>query len=247
LRAVAVLILVCLSAQAALARDLRAAFGQEKAPYFWVEGNEVKGLEYDIVRAALAAEGDVITVSPLPNRRVSLALSSGDFDLVTGMQMNQAGEAFYSDEYLTYANYAITRKDKNIKLANLADIFKYKVAIWQNAWEDLDLSRLRPSGPGGVEYTEFPSQYRQTKFFWVGRCDVNVIDKNIFLWYSRQMSDEVDTSPEVVFHNILPPVRVRAAFRSPRDRDDFNAGLKLLRARGEYDRIFVKYGLTSPG
>ena len=36
------------------------------------------------------------------------------------------------------------------------------------------------------------------------------------------------------------------AFRSPADRDDFNAGLKTIRANGEIERIYLRYGLVSP-
>ena len=238
---------VWLSATAGLARELHVAFGQEKAPYIWVEDDRVKGLEYDIVRAALAATGDTLTATTLPNRRVSIALSGEEYDMVTGMQLNQAGEtAFYSDEYLTYANVAITRKAKHIKLTTLSDLFGQNVAIWQNAWEDLNLGKLRPGGPNGLDYTEFTSQYRQSKFFWAGRCDVNVIDRNIFTWYNRQIAEEMDTSAELEFHNILPPVRVRAAFRDAHLRDAFNTGLKAVRANGGYERIFAKYGLSNP-
>ena len=238
---------VWLTAHAAPARELKVAFGQEKAPYIWVEQGQVKGIELDIVKAALAAVGDTLTATILPNRRVTISLIDNEFDMVTGMQPHQAGEAFYSDEYMTYANFAITRKDKNIRLGSLADIFGHSVAIWQNAWEDLSLSRLHPAGPNGLDYTEFPSQFRQCKFFWVGRADINVIDRNIFLWYRRLLADEIDTSAEVEFHNILPTVRVRAAFRSPVDRDDFNNGLKAIRANGEIERIYARYSLVSPG
>lgn len=238
---------VWLSAHAASARELKVAFGQEKAPYLWVENGQVKGVELDIVKAALAAVGHTLTAGILPNRRVTIVLGEGEFDMVTGMQMHQAGEAFYSDDYMTYANFAITRKDKNIRLGKLADIFGHSVAIWQNAWEDLELSKIHPAGPNGLDYTEFPSQYRQCKFFWAGRADVNVIDRNIFLWYRRVLAGEIDTTPEVEFHNILPIIRVRAAFRSPADRDDFNAGLRAIRANGEIERIYARYGLINPG
>ncbi len=237
---------VWMATHAVSARELKVAFGQEKAPYLWVEGSEVKGLEYDIFKAILAVSGNSMSSTILPNRRVTIALSANEVDVVTGMQMHQAGEAFYSDEYLTYANYAITRKSKEIKLNSLADIFDHSVAIWQNAWEDLALGRFRPNGPGGLDYTEFTSQYRQSKFFWVGRADINVIDRNIFIWYSRQLASEMDTSDELIFHNIIPLLRVRAAFRSPADRDEFNAGLKVVRASGEIDRIYAKYGLPVP-
>ena len=237
---------VWLSAPAAPARELKVAFGQEKAPYLWVENGQVTGIEFDIVKAALAASGHGLKAGILPNRRVTIVLAENEFDMVTGVQMHQAGEAFYSDEYMTYANFAITRKDKAIRLERLEDIFRHSIAIWQNAWEDLKLSQLRPAGPAGLDYTEFPSQYRQCKFFWVGRAEVNVIDRNIFLWYRRVLAKEVDTTPEVEFHNVLPLIRVRAAFRSPADRDDFNDGLKTIRASGEIERIYARYGLVSP-
>jgi len=237
-----------LSTIACAARDLRVAFGQEKAPYLWTDQQQVRGLEYDIVRAALETVGDGLTPAIMPNRRVAIALSGGEFDMVTGMMIGQAGNAaFYSDAYLTYANFAITRRARNIKLNGLADLFDHSVSIWQTAWEDLNLGKLHPAGPSGLDYTEFTSQYRQTRFFWVGRCEVTVIDRNIFLWYSHQLADEMDVSAELDFQNILPPLSVRAAFRDVRDRDAFNAGLKTIRANGRYERIFAQYGLTDPG
>ena len=229
------------------AHELKVAFDQDKAPYLWVEGREIKGLEYDIVMAALAASGDSVSAVLLPNRRVSAALTLGEADAVTGLlQIGQAGEAFYSDLYLTYANMAITRKSAGITIDRLEDIFGYSVAAWQMAWDDLGLGRLHPGGRDGLAYSEFTSQYRQTKFFWAGRADVDVVDRDIFLWYSRILAKEMDTSDEVVFHDVVPVVRVRAAFRFRADRDAFDAGMKTLRANGEIDRIYAKYGLINP-
>jgi len=231
----------------AAARELRVAFGQDKAPYLWSDdNNRVHGVEYEIFRSALGAAGDLVIPEALPNQRVVVSLNNPKYDVVSGVVTGQAGEAFYSDEYLTYVNVAVTRTSSNITLSQLSDILDHSVAIWQTGWEHLDLGRFRPEGPNESRYTEFTSQYQQTKFFWAGRCEVTVIDKNIFLWYTRLISKNADTSDLIVIHDILPRLRVRAAFRLRADRDDFNAGLKLLRANGEYERIFARYGLEPP-
>ena len=249
-RAIAFLPLSCLawsSAQAGPASDLKMAFDQEKAPYVWSEESRIKGLELDIVSAALSASGHTVTPSILPNRRVAVALSLGEADGVTGMQQGDAGEkAFYSDFYLTYANAAITRTSRNIQLRTLGDILRYHVAAWQKAWQDLGLDRFRPQGPDPTAYTEFTSQYRQTKFFWAGRADIDVVDPNIFIWYSRILSTEMTTSDAVTFHDVVPAVRVRAAFVRASDRDDFDSGMAIIRANGEIGRIYTKYGLVDP-
>ena len=228
---------------ASSAKTLKAAFGQEKAPYLWVEKEQVKGIEFEIVRAALAAEGNGVTPVVLPNRRANQVLSSGDFDLVTGVLAGEAGEAFYSDEYFTYANCAISRKSRHVTLKDLSDLFHYRVVAFQTAWENLGLAKLHPSGPADLDYTELPSQDRQTKFFWADRADVNLIDRYVFEWYSRKMAKEVDTSDAVTYHDILPKLSPRAAFRTAKDRDAFNAGLKEIRENGTYDRIFADYGI----
>ena len=229
--------------QAVAARDIKVAFDQDKAPYVWVEGGQVKGIEVDIVSAALAVSGDNIVPTLLPNRRVAVALADGSADAITGVQEGQVGEVFYSDIYLIYTNVAATRKVKGIKLDGLPDIFGYSVAAWQKAWEDLELGRLHPAGPGDLSYTEFTSQYRQAKFFWAGRADIDIVDRNIFLWYAHRLAREMDTSAEITFHEILPSLGVRAAFRYAADRDAFNAGLKKIQASGQIDRIYDKYGL----
>jgi len=233
------------SAQVLARNDLRIAFDQEKAPYLWSDRGGVKGLEFDIVTAALAASGHAVVPVTLPNRRVAAALTLRVADGITGVQAGDAGaSAFYSDFYLTYANAAVTRARDGIKLSGLDAIRQYRVAAWQKAWQDLKLDRLQ--GPDILAYTEFTSQYRQTKFFWAGRADIDIVDRNIFIWYSRILSKEMDTSGAVTFHEVVPSVRVRAAFNRSSDRDDFNAGMKTIIANGEVGRIYAKYGLPAP-
>jgi len=236
--------MICLSASPSSAKTLRAAFGQEKAPYLWVENGDVKGIELDIIRAALAAAGDQLAPVVLPNRRVNLVLSGKDFDLVAGVSPGEAGTAYYSDDYLTYANCAISLKSRALPLNDLSDIFHYRVVAWQTAWENLGLAKLHPSGPADLDYTEFPSQYRQTKFFWYGRADINLIDKYVFQWYSRLMAKELDTTEDVTCSEILPVLRPHAAFRNLQDRDAFNAGLKVIRENGIYDKIYADYNIV---
>jgi len=219
------------------------AFDQDKAPYVWVEDGTVKGLEADIISAALAVSGNTVSPALLPNRRVAVSLADGSADVITGVQPGQVGDVFYSDIYLTYANVAATLKSKNITLNSPADLFGHSIAAWQKAWEDLDLGRLHPAGPGDLAYTEFTSQYRQAKFFWAGRADVDLVDRNIFLWYAHRLASEMDTSAKITFHPIFPTLGVRAAFRHAADRDAFNAGLKVIEASGEIERIYRKYGL----
>jgi len=244
---VCVALLAWLPHHASAARELRVAFGQEKAPYLWSDDEgHIHGIEYDILHSALGNVGDQLIAEALPNQRVIISLNNPKYDAVTGVVTGEAGEAFYSDEYLTYVNVAITRKSSDITLVKLPDILDHSVSIWQTAWERLDLGRFRPKGPNPSKYTEFTSQYQQTKFFWAGRCEVTVIDRNVFVWYTKTISKSTDTSDPVVFYDILPHLSVRAAFRSQVDRDNFNAGLKSLRANGDYDRIFAKYGLERP-
>ena len=51
----------------------------------------------------------------------------------------------------------------------------------------------------------------------------------------------MDTSQEILLHEIFPGVDYKILFNDPAIRDEFNAGLKMIRDSGRYDEIIQDY------
>src|SRR5690606_38204483 len=89
--------LLAMLASAALAEPLRIGFGTHKPPYVF-EG-ENRGLEYDIVAAAVRAAGDSLEVHYAPQERLHLALGRGELDGIATTNAYSGIRAHYSAPY----------------------------------------------------------------------------------------------------------------------------------------------------
>ncbi len=233
-----------LSSGEAAGRDLLIAHGLDKPPF--VFGSERRGLEIDIMREALAYRGHTMRVVHIPNKRLQVAIQTAGVDGAATVREAKDG-AFYSDDFITFENYAISRRSAHLRIDSVADLKGRAVVAWQNAYRDLGPEFEEAFRPGVTapyirSYYELPSQRSQNQMFWSGRAEVIVVDKTIFLWYRRDLAREMDTSAEVVFHDVFPRrTHYQAAFKDPRIRDDFNEGLRHLRATGRYEQLYRSY------
>jgi len=232
------------AAAAASAGDLLIAHGLDKPPF--VFGSEQRGLEVDIMREALAYKGHTMRVVHIPNKRLQVAIQTAGVDGAATVREANDG-SFYSDDFITFENYAITRRAAAIRLDSVVDLKGHSIAAWQNAYRDLgaDFEAAFKPDPKSVylkSYFELPSQRSQNLMFWHDRAEVIIVDKTIFLWYRKDLAKEVDTSADVVFHNLFPRrTHFQAAFKDRRIRDDFNAGLRHLRETGRYQQLVDAY------
>lgn len=226
-----------------LSEELKMAFGQHRPPFVFKENNEWRGIEIDLVREALAYKGHSIKkMVHMPNARLAIATSQMGYDGAASVQYLDDG-TFYSDPFVSYINYAISLKKDNLKISKISDLTNHFPVAWQNAYRNLGPEFAQYYGPN-VEgahlkrYKEFTNQESQNMFFWIGRANVIIVDKTIFLWYKAKLKTELNTSREVVFHNIFPQeTHFQVNFKDKRIRDDFNEGLLYLRQSGRYDEI----------
>jgi len=78
--------------------------------------------------------------------------------------------------------------------------------------------------------------------FWAGRAEVIIVDKTIFKFYRKQLSNRFDTSKEVVYFGIFPELtHFQVAFRDKSTRDVFNEGLKYIKEKGIYQKLIDNY------
>lgn len=224
----------------AQAREVSVVIGFSLSPY--VIPGEQRGMEYDIVKEALALEGHTMLAQYVPLGRVPKVMEMGRADAAFTQRIDTAVGAYLSEVYIVYRNYAITLASRDIKIDRLEDLAGKSILAFQNA-----SSYLGPAYKAVVQknstYREEAKQISQPILLFLGRVDVVVADRNIFNWFSHdpEVTAKVDTSQAIRYHAIFPPTEYRVAFRDQDLRDAFNRGLAKLRSSGEYGRIVARY------
>lgn len=217
------------------AKDLTLVAGLSLPPYIIQESNS--GMEFEIIKEALTAKGHTVKLKYVPFVRI--AVDYKNYDGAITINESSGIDGNYSDVVITYKNYAISLKEKGISVNSVKDLTDKKVVAFQNATKYLgpEFAAIAKANPN---YTEQGQQALQVKILYSGRVDLIVSDINIFKYYRQQVKD-IDTSADVTLHEIFQGVDYKALFNDPTVRDDFNAGLKMLRASGKYDEIINKY------
>jgi len=221
-------------------------FGIDKPPF--VIGSSKKGLEIDIFREALAYRGHTLEVVHLPNKRLQKALLSiQGIDAVATVRQVPGDGLYYVDDFIYFDNYAISRKQDNLKISKVSDLVGHSIVAWKNAYRDLGATfeeLFQPDPPKSYKkyYIEHNSQTRQNEMFWRGRSQIIVVDKTVFEWHRKQLSEKYDTTAEVVYHSIFSgKTYFQAAFKSRELAKDFEEGLEHIKKTGVYDDLYKKY------
>ena len=227
-------------ARPALADDVSVVIGFSLSPY--VIADEQRGMEYDIVKAALALEGHTMVPQYVPLGRVSKVMEAGRADAAMTQRPEAGLTAQFSDIYITYRNYAITLASRHLKIDRVEDLAGKSILAFQNATIYLGPS-YKASVTRNPFYREEARQVSQPVLLFLGRIDVVIADRNIFNWFAHdpEVTSKVDTTQAVEYHPLFPPTDYRMAFRDGALRDSFNRGLAALRASGEYARIVARY------
>lgn len=230
-------ILACLSATAA-AQVLHVGFGTHKPPYVF-EG-EPRGLEYEIVYRAAHNAGFELTAYYAPIERLHLMLRRGELDAITTTHERSGVEAFYSDVYIHYHNVAVALAKRGYRIEQVADLGNYAVSAFQRARVLLgpEFERMAMNNP---RYREEAQQINRNRLLYSGRTDVVVGDMRIIRYLDRDVNDQVDVTQSLDWFEIFPPTPYRVGFRLDEQRLRFNAGLRMLRESGDYQRIEQRY------
>ncbi len=246
------LLIILIISCSAYASDLDIAFGQNRPPFIINNNGELQGLEVDIVRESLAYKGHTIkTKIPMPNARLAIAVAKMNFDAAAGVQYLD-DNTFYSDNFITYINYAISRKKDNLAINNIADLTLYRAVAWQNAYRNLGAEYQQFFGPEATglyldRYSEFANQEYQNEFFWKARADVIIVDIIMFQWFRQALSKKYDTNEEMVFHKIFNnDTQYQMNFKNEELKNeelknDFNQGLKHIQSTGKYQQLIDSY------
>jgi polar amino acid transport system substrate-binding protein len=239
MRRIALLVLG-LAASPAAGREVVMAVGLSLPPYVITDG--WTGLEYDIVREALAAEGHGVRPRLMALARVAKELETGQVDAAMTMHPGSGVAACYSDVHVTYHNVAISLARRGLVIDRPEDLAGKSVVAFQRAKESLG-ERFARAVADNPRYREEARQVVQPLLLYLGRVDAVVADHAIFAWYANdpEVRAKADTLQPLRFHAIFPPTDYRVAFRRDDLCESFNRGLRALKASGAYDQIVRRY------
>jgi polar amino acid transport system substrate-binding protein len=230
--------LFLLLAPSVLAESLRIGFGTHKPPYVF-EG-EARGLEHDIVAAAVRAAGYELEVRHAPMERLHLALSRGDLDGIATTNAYSGLTAHYSEPYIYFQNVALALSARGYRITRIADLGRYSISTFQRARYLLG-PEFQAMAEANPRYREEAQQINRNRLLYSGRVEVVVGDPRIMRYFNREVGEQVDTTQAVTQYTLFPPTAYSVGFRLPEQRERFNRGLAAIRASGEYLRIEQRY------
>lgn len=225
----------------ASAAEVTMAFGERIPPFCFPHDDS--GIEVEVIREALAYKGHVLKPRYYPFARVPMAFRSGEVDAAMtdlGQDLRPFG-AHHGDPAVLYDNVFITLKGRELQIRQPTDLAGLRVMSFQGAAQRYPdwLGPVRQSG----RYQEVNDQATQVKTLMLGRSDVVLSDRSIFRYFVLQLKRQGGTVLPYEEHEFTTanPLDYRPVFRDPQVRDDFNQGLRRLKASGRYQAIFDKY------
>ena len=225
-----------------VAKDVLMAFSQEIPPYIFQKHN--KGIEIDIISAALAYKGHTLKPLYFPLGRIPIAFKLQLVDAAMGdMGIDLTTEGgFYAQPAVIYDNVFITLKSRNITIKTPEDLDSLRVVSFQGA--EKRYPKWLKKVTEEKRFYGVSDQMTQVKLLQYSRYDVVLSDRYIFRYFVKQMKLlSVVESTEVEEHefSVVNPADYRPIFRDKEIRDDFNLGLKNLKETGEFQRIYDNY------
>ncbi|WP_372871112.1 substrate-binding periplasmic protein [Shewanella sp.] len=208
-----------------------------KPPYV-LEDSE-SGLELEIIRAAFAEVGMDVRFKFYSRKRQILFYEKERLDGVMTVNSYFRLSGYPTENYIYYQNVAISLEERGLRLKQIRDLTQYSVAAFENA--SVMLGGEFKTVTDKTIYRELSPQSTQNKMLYLGRIDVAVADKYIFLANNRLVESEIDSGKKVEFHEIFPRTGYQLMFRNSIIRDAFNEGLNKIKQSGRYQALLIEY------
>lgn len=227
---------------AALADDVVMTFGEKIPPYCFPESDS--GIELDVIGEALAYRGHRLVPRYFPLARVPLAFRQGEVQAAMtdlGQDLSPQG-AHYGEPAVLYRNVLVSLQGRRLKIEQPEDLQGLSIVAFQGAAKRYP-EWLAASEAAGL-YFEQNNQELQVLGLNKGRYDVVLSDQRIYQYFEQLLErTTLFKAKAVVFHSFVEedPQNYRPLFRSQQIRDDFNDGLRHLRASGRYQAIYDSY------
>lgn len=222
----------------------QVTIGVGEFPPYVIKAGET-GIELDIIKEALKGSKYTPKFEFLPYARILKSFQKKKIDGAININKGLFPDRYYSNDVLTFSNFAITLKSRNIKLKSIEQLSEYNITAWQNA------SVLLPeSFSNAVEkaplYRESSDQSAQVKMLFIKRSDVLIINDYTFKFYREKLKKSdlhlvEELSQKVEYSDLFPSLPVSFAFNSKPLNQAFNQGLNRLKSNGKLEEILEKY------
>lgn len=236
-----------LSAPLGQAKEINMLFSFALPPYvIAAEGAQpAAGFELEIIAAALAAKGHTmkprfVAMGAIPKLMREHKADAGQRG---APELSELDGYFYADEAtVTYQDVAISLQSNHLQIDKIAQLKGKSVAGFQGASHFLG-PEFAAAVKGNAQYFETSDEKRRIKQLYANGVQVYVGDINVFKFYKQEVKD-VSTALPLEIHKIFTPSLQKfnnPVFRNKQVRDDFNVGLKQIKASAQYQKIIKKY------
>ncbi|EPJ46505.1 MAG: hypothetical protein OFPII_20160 [Osedax symbiont Rs1] len=113
-----------------IAKEVRIGVG-EFPPYVIKKGNT--GIQLELIKEIFSGTGYTPVFQYLPNSRILKQFKRGKLDIAINVNQGLFKDKFYSDEVVSFNNYAISLKNNNFNIKSIKDLQKLSVLSFQNA------------------------------------------------------------------------------------------------------------------
>lgn len=216
--------------------ELTILVGLDKPPY--IDLNDSSGYELDLLRLLSKKMGYDAVFLHVPNARIKDLMLAGRADIATLQKPDpEQQRLYYSQPYIRYQNVAASLATKSLQLAHMEQLKPYTVVAFHNARLLLgpDYHQLTTQM---FSYQEVANQSQQLQMLLLGRCDVVVMDRNIFYYYAKlagQSMQPFDLAP------VFQPSLYSAAFKNEHLRRKFDKALTELQQEALFTQLQLKY------
>ncbi len=224
-------------------KTIRIGIGLPKPPFIMEDLKS--GIELEIVEEVFKKINIKYSFSSAPQARIQELFRSKLLDVAITQKKENIPEAHFSDDYVSFQNYAISLKQKNFQILNLEDIANYKIAAFHNAKNLLGENYSKIVEKSSF-YNEFPLQIDQIKMLLAKRVDVIILEKRIFDYQiKKNLEFRSFTTKDFNYHNVFKQNAYQVGFQNILLRDQFNKELKNFKDSKKYQEIFKKYALKN--
>ena len=164
--------------------EIELVTGLAKPPF--ILKDESKGLQLDLISAALALHGITPSFTPMPLGRNITGYQRWNIDgVITVSPDYKYPSMFVSDPYITYQNVAVSLVESNYSIKSISDLSSKSIVAFQNAKKFLGES-YNDVVAYSLDYREIADQIQQIQMLFTGRTKVIILDINIFKFFVNQ-------------------------------------------------------------
>ena len=146
-----------------------------------------------------------------------------------------------SDEYITYQSCVHTVTAQNLRITAVSDLKDKEIIAFQGASSTYG-PEFDAIVKGSTKYREINDQKIQAVALVNGRAQVAIADTLIFsYWKQVAVIEGLIKATPTTCHKIVGPVSYRMIFKKAQHRDDFNKGLRAIKASGAYAKIWERH------